>query len=367
MLRDLSRLTVIIPTISRPLFVRRQITYWSQFNAHVKILDGATDPIDLTTHTPFAPNVQYLHNPVRFNERLSRAGSLITTEFACLLPDDEFFLPTGLATCIAHLDQNPHLIGAVGKVLQFFVDQGEFKAFQDYEYWKDFAKDGSDTAEGRVRQILPPNKTHKIQFAVLRSDIWRTIFQSSYCDFYSTGYLYERMLNLHAAVLGESVVLDTLLWMRSMENPPISSDAVPRDDRGGILGWADDAAMASEVEHYFKKVMGIIAHGSGVSDQTAEELAIQFVFGGFDAHRAKIKRAKRKFLRRIALRVSAIAPRSLKLWAKRNVPVQVLQGFDWKGYSIETIEDQLKDRKIEYSAEDLKRVQSLALQLDALR
>lgn len=363
---DLSRLTVIIPTISRPLFVSRQITYWSKFNAQVIILDGAPIPIDLTDHKPIAPNIQYLHVPMRFNERLTLAGSKISTEFACLLPDDEFFMPTGLVTCIEHLDQNSRLIGTVGKVLQFFVDQGEFKAFQDYDYWKNFSHNGSDSAEGRIRQVLPPNKTHKVQFAVLRTEIWRKIFETSYSDYYSTGYLYERMLNLHAAVLGESVVLDTLLWMRSMENPPISNNAVPRDN-GGMLGWADNPAMSGEVEHYFQKVRKIVSQGDGISDDLAYELAHQYVYGGFDAHRDKVKRARRRVLRRLALKVSEIAPKSLKLWAKRNMPVQILQGFDWKGFPLESIESQLGERNIQYSSTDLHRVRILALQLDALR
>ena len=364
---NLARLTVIIPTISRPSFVRRQIRYWSALNAQVRILDGATDPIDLSDFQSIPPHVRYIHRPVRFNERLAGAGSLIETEFACLLPDDEFFLPTGINTCIEHLDKNPNLIGAVGKVLQFFVDQGEFKAFEDYQYWKNFSQPDSASAEGRVRQVVPPNKAHKIQFAILRSEIWKKIFTTSYCDFYSTGYLYERMLNLHAAVLGESVVLDTLLWMRSMENPPISSNAVPRDDRGGMLGWADDPKMKSEVAHYFEKVRNIILEGQGISAATAEQFAHQFVFGGFDAHREKIRRTQKKVWRRIAKKTVDHAPKSLKLWAKRNVPVAVLQGFDWKGFPVNVISEQLGSRRIEFSADELRRVESLALELDALR
>lgn len=276
---ELSRLTVVIPTISRPRFVRRQIVYWSQFDAQVRILDGASEPIDVADLGPIRPNIKYLHQLSKFNERLAKASSLLETEFACLLPDDEFFLPTGLRTCIRHLDFHPSQIGAVGKVLQFFVDQGRFKAFQDYDYWKNFDQKTPSNSEARIRQVLPPNKTHKIQFAVLRREVWSKIFETSYCDYYSTGYLYERMLNLYAAVLGESVVLNTLLWMRSMENPPISSDAVPRDDRGGMLGWADDPSMKSEVEHYFEKVRRIILEGDGVSVESANEYARQFVFG----------------------------------------------------------------------------------------
>jgi glycosyltransferase domain-containing protein len=122
----LSRLTVVIPTISRPEFVKRQILFWSHFDAEVRILDGAATPIDLSQFVAIPSNIQYLHEPRRFNERLSNAWRHVNTEFACLLPDDEFFLPSGLAASLKKLDENPTITGCVGKVLMFFVDQERF-------------------------------------------------------------------------------------------------------------------------------------------------------------------------------------------------------------------------------------------------
>ena len=174
----LSKLTVVIPTISRPEFIKRQIIFWSQFDAQVRILDGAKTPIDTSQLGLLPKNIQYLHEPQRFNDRLSNAWKHVNTEFACLLPDDEFFLPSGLASSMRYLNQNPTVTGCVGKVLMFFVDQGRFLTYQDYEYWKDFATD-SVTAESRVQEVLPPNKVHKVQFGVLRSPIWKKIFMSS--------------------------------------------------------------------------------------------------------------------------------------------------------------------------------------------
>lgn len=363
----LQRLTVIIPTISRPLFVRRQIDYWSNFDAQVRILDGASAPIDLSDKRDIPSNIRYIHQPVKFNERLANASNLISTEFACLLPDDEFFLPTGMVRCIEHLDQHPEQIGAVGKVLQFFVDQGQFRAFQDYQYWKNFDLGQGDSARDRVRQVIPPNKAHKIQFAILRSETWAKIFRTSYSDFYSSGYLYERMLNLYAAVLGESVVLDVLLWMRSMENPPISSNAVPRDDRGGMLGWADDPAMTSEVSHYFEKVTKIISEGSDIAPDDAREFAKQFVYGGFDAHREKIRKSQRNVWKQLAIRLVRITPKGIKRWAKRNVSVAVLKRFDWTGYPLEEVAQQLRVRGIEFNIDEIGRIEQLALHTDSLR
>ena len=361
----LSRLTVVIPTISRPEFVKRQITFWSQFDAQVRILDGAATAIDLSQFGQIPGNVQYFHEPQKFNERLSNAWKHVDTEFACLLPDDEFFLPSGLIASLEHLDKNPTVTGCVGKVLMFFVDQGRFLTYQDYEYWKDFAND-SRTAESRVQEVLPPNKVHKVQFAVLRSPIWKEIFTSSYGDFYSTGYLYERMLNLHSAVLGRTVVLDELMWMRSMENPPLTNAAVPRDN-GGMLGWADNPSNRDEVLHYVKKVERIIGSEGSIEASKAHEFAERFVYGGFETHRIKVQNSKRSFRRRLSEALIRYAPKSIKLAAKRKGPRKVLGYLDWQGFVIEETCNNLGQSGIAFNKRELQLIERLTLETDLER
>jgi glycosyltransferase domain-containing protein len=361
--KPLEDLTVIIPTISRPLFVRRQVEYWSEFEARVVILDGASTSIRDQLPNNLPPHVQYVHFPVRFNERLSRAGEFVTTEFACLLPDDEFFVPQGLSRAIERLREDNEVIGVVGKVLYFFVDQERFLCKRGYEDWKNFSESATRAID-RVEECLPPNKAHKVQFGVFRSTEWKKIFTQCYADFYSCGYLYERMLNLYSAVLGKTVVIDELLWMRSMENPPISNDAVPRDDRGGMLGWADDPLMRHEVEHYLKKVDGLISKGEGISRVEAGEAAHRFVYGGFEKHRAKIEASQSRHWPRVAKRLMNACPKSVRLWAKRSLPSGVLRGFDWSGYSIVAIAEQLKDRKVGFCLRDLERIERYALKTD---
>jgi glycosyltransferase domain-containing protein len=361
----LSRLTVVIPTISRPDFVKRQIAFWSQFDAQVRILDGASTAIDLSQFGQIPENVQYFHEPQKFNERLSNAWKHVDTEFACLLPDDEFFLPSGLIASLEYLDKNPTVTGCVGKVLMFFVDQGRFLTYQDYEYWKDFATD-SVTAESRVQEVLPPNKVHKVQFAVLRSPIWKEIFTSSYGDFYSTGYLYERMLNLYSAVLGRTVVLDELMWMRSMENPPLTNVAVPRDN-GGMLGWADNPSNRDEVLHYVKKVEGIIGSEGSIEASKAHEFAEQFVYGGFETHRIKVQNSKRSFRRRLSEALIRYAPKSIKLAAKRIGPRKVLGYLDWQGFVLEETFSKLGQRGIAFNKRELQLIERLALETDLER
>jgi len=356
---SLSRLTVIIPTISRPDYVRRQIKYWLQTDAEVRILDGASVPIDLKEFDLSNKNVRYIHMPVKFNERLATAGDLIETDFGCLLCDDEFFLPAGLGECIRHLDDHPDDIGCVGKALYFFVEQGKFLTFQGYEDWLPFADDAV-TSTDRVIQVLPPLKTHKVQFGIYRTKYWSKIFAESYRDYYSSGYLYERMLNLYSAVLGRTVILNDLLWMRSMENPPISDAAVPRGD-GGMVGWADNLANRSELLHYRNKVRDIIATGDGISLTEADEFADQFVYGGIERQRVKDARVHQPKAR-IRNAVIRYGPKSLKLIAKRIGPRFILRRLDWNGYPLRSTVRHLQRQHIRFDVKDLRRIEELALE-----
>jgi hypothetical protein len=274
-------------------------------------------------------------------------------------------LPSGLKSSLKHLDENPTVTGCVGKVLMFFVDQRKFLTYQDYEYWKDFAAD-SLTAESRVREVLPPNKVHKIEWAVMRSTIWKQIFTSSYRDFYSTGYLYERMLNLHSAVLGRTVVLNDLMMMRSMENPPLTTTAVPRDN-GGMLGWADNPANSDEVLHYVNKVERIIGSEGSIEASKAHEFAERFVYGGFETHRIKVQNSKRSFRRRLSEALIRYAPKSIKLAAKRIGPRKVLGYLDWQGFVLEETCSKLGESGIAFDKRELQLIEYLALDTDQNR
>lgn len=361
---SLSRLTVIIPTISRPDYVRRQIKYWLQTDAEVRILDGARVPLDLKEFDLTYTNVRYIHMPVNFNERLAVAGQLIETEFSCLLSDDEFFVPSGLKGCIRHLDDHPDDIGCVGKVLYFFVEQGKFLAFQGYTDWLNFSDDAV-TATDRVKQVLPPLKTHMAVYGIYRSEHWKKIFKMSYSDYYSCGYLYERMLNLYRAVLGRTVILNDLLWMRSMENPPIMDDAVPRAD-GGLVGWADNPANRSELLHYRNKVRDILATGDGISSAEVDEFADHFVYGGIERQRVKDARGHQLTVR-LRHAVVQYSPKSLKLIAKRFAPRFILRRLDWNGYPLKRTVRSLQRQHVKFDVNDLRRIEKLVLETYALQ
>lgn len=360
--RDLLKMvTIVVPTISRPHCVHRQFRYWDKSEVTVLILDGATKPIDLNDDEKNSTNVKYIHTGARFNSRLASAGSLIKTPYAALLPDDEFFLKDGLSEALLFLENNPSSIGCAGKVLGFFVDQGRFLTFQMYSDWNEFPKD-CDTAAKRLDFALPPGKAHKVQFHLLRSDIWKKVFYESYCDFYSSGYVYERIINLFAAQLGRTDLIDVVVWMRSLEHAPLSTENVPRTRGGNFVSWATSDEYAEEVQHLRRKVDELLRREPTLTENQIEEFQRRFVDGGVRRQLVKEQNPRRRAVRWARSLMLKYSPRPLRRFAKRSVPSQLLRFSGWQGESIEKTIRRLTTDGIEVSRQCLSEVASLALE-----
>ena len=359
-LTGLSELTIVIPTVSRPLFILRQHEYWRDTDARIVILDGASSPISVPSSLQ-SPNIQYIHTGTRFNERLATASQYVNTKYCALLPDDEFFLVSGLRAAIRRLEEDADIIGCVGRNLYFFVDQQRFLVRDAYRDWKPFSTNAR-TLAARLDEDLPPNKTHKAQFAVMRSAEWKTMFESSYRQFFSCGYTYERLLNLQRTVSGRTEILEDLLWMRSMENPPISSENVPRLGNRDFVPWAQSLEFAEEVDQYrgiAKKMM----RSAGTSEAESIMFEERFFIGGIEFHIAKVARKSRKWSQRLGNVAFHKTPKPLRLWAKRVLPDRLVRLTGWQGFDLDTMCESLASRGTQFSRIELDRVAELSLKL----
>jgi glycosyltransferase domain-containing protein len=358
--RKLSRITVIVPTYERPNSVRRQFEYWDGRGAKVFILDGSKNPSQWATLQPQDGNVQYLHSGGTFNERRASAAQFITTEFAILLPDDEFHLEAGLVDCVDYLDSHQNVVGCAGRSLGFFVEQNEFRAFLNHEDWLSFPLD-SDTVQKRLDFALPPNKAHKVEFSLFRAAVWKEIFSESYSDYYSCGFTYERLLNLHSAVIGRTDLIDSVLWMQSLENPPINSADAPRSGQNNFIAWATSGIYQTEVDHYFNKARTIIESSTELSQQEVGDFALRFLFGGVQRQIDKERRSQQRLSRKLGLIAIRVANKPIKRWAKRLVPGRLLAFTGWRGSRLDVLKSQLCSRGISFSDVDLDRAARLVL------
>lgn len=356
----LSDISIIVPTVSRPFAVRRHFEYWRGSGVQVYILDGAAEPIALTAEELSTPNVHYLHSGVRFNERLASAGSLIKTKYAALVCDDEFFLKGGLRECATYLDEHPDVIGCAGKVLGFFVDQGRFLTFPNYLDWKPFPPDANDL-RARLDFSLPPNKAHKVQFSLFRSEIWAEIFRESYEHFYSCGYIYERVLNFYAAILGRTELLDCVMWMRSLENPPLSTENVPRSNGRDFVSWGTKPEFADEVQHLRNKSRALLARTTDLAVEEIDDYVHRFVDGGIHRQVTKEQRNRRLLLRRLGLFLLTSSPSWVARLAKRYLPARLVKFTGWQGMPMKKVLARLESDNVRVCRESLDQVGRLSL------
>lgn len=356
----LSDVSIVIPTVSRPFAVRRHFKYWRGTGVQVFILDGAPEPIPLSQDERSTSNVHYIHTGTRFNERLAGAGSLIKTRFAALLGDDEFFLKEGLNECAQYLEQNPDVLGCGGKVLGFFAEQQRFMAFPMYEDWKRFPVDANDV-RSRLDFALPPSKAHKVQYSLFRTEIWSEIFTASYRDFYSCGYVYERTLNYYAAILGRTELIDCVLWMRSLENPPLSTVNVPRHGKHDFHSWGTEPEFVHEVEHWRSKSRELLAQVPDLSPTDVEYYVTRFVDGGIQRHLTKVAKNRRQLSRKLGSLLIAAAPAPIKRLAKRALPSSLLRFSGWQGMTTGELLRQMNLKAIRVGRNSLHEIEQLVL------
>jgi len=330
----LSRVTVIVPTVSRPHAVRRHFEYWQGTGVEVLILDGAKNPIELSDQELATTNVSYIHSGTRFNERLASAGQLVTTPYAALLCDDEFFLRAGLRESVFFLEENPSIIGCTGKVLGFLVDQQRFLTFPMYDDWKPFPTNANDL-RSRLDFALPPNKAHKVQYSLFRSEIWSQLFHESYKNFYSSGYVYERILNLYSAILGRTELLDCVVWMRSLENPPLSTENVPRTGGRDFISWATNPQFSHEVQRLRDSARILLERSGYLTEGEVDHYLHRFIEGGIQRQLAKETKKSRRITRRVGSLLVKHGPQNLKQIAKRWLPSRMLRITGWNGNHLE--------------------------------
>jgi hypothetical protein len=148
-----------------------------------------------------------------------------------------------------------------------------------------------------------------------------------------------------------------------MENPPLATAAVPRDN-GGMLGWAEDPKNRDEILHYVHKVEQIIGSEGSINTTKARVYAEQFVYGGFETHRIKVQNSKRSFPRRLSEWLVRYAMKSIKLAAKRLAPRKVLGYLDWQGFILDETCEKLAHKGITFNTQELQLIERLALTTD---
>ena len=212
----LRKLTIVVLSFNRQKYILRSMRYWSNKGVIMHVLDGSKEAISPKYFLGIEDNIQYHHFPVSFAERLVRASSLITSEYAVLMGDDEFYIPSALDDCIQELEHDISLVSCVGRCIGFDHNHGTLKTNLMYEAMANYSVH-HDNPDDRVLYHMK-NYIPSTIYSVMRADIWKHTISCIDNEAYQVFALEELQFEIASSYLGKSKVLPILSWLRSSEN-----------------------------------------------------------------------------------------------------------------------------------------------------
>ena len=348
----LSRLTIVIPTIGRPDYVRRQIQYWSDLQVKLVIIDGSPDPIpNIADDLP--ERFSYAHTAGDFQSRMLTSVNYVATEFVAVLGDDDFFSPTGLRDCINRLDEDRSIIGCVGRSIRFVFQDGRVLAEQRDPQSTEFPKTVATGLE-RLYATYHPGKIGALMYGVYRFEPWRDVVQATYCVGYKTAYIYDTIIRVLLTYRSSIGLVETVTWYCSAENPPVK--IAPGWNRllGGVE-WLTSSGSEAEVEDCRNRMIDDLAM-IGNDRRGDIESAVDFVISEL-LRRYAVKAAQRtKLTTRAKMAVVTMSPRFIRRVGKRVLPSRLKGSFDWKFLEFDRLLIDLTRTGIKVDEDDAQKV-----------
>ena len=357
---DLSDLTLVIPAYNRPAYLARQIDYWAGSGVQLCILDGSKNSADPEFIAGMGPDVHYEYMPIGFNERLVHASKIVKTKYVALLGDDELYVKQGLRDCLDLLDADQRLIGCVGRSLFFFHREGEIYGHQVYGKSQDIPEMYSDDLQ-RLRNSFPqgdPSGAPYLLYGVFRTEQWCAMFSTAYARHYSSGYVYELALLIVGACLGPTKMVDSLVWLRSGENPAMSSAAVNR--KIGTGEWGTSSEFASEYEDFVQRITEELKR-QGVAPTENFEQVVRDVSKQFFAYSLHKPHRPIAYWHRVLYFVARNTPRWAKTLLKRNMTKTLGTVLDYKGVAFDNALEQLKDAGVAFNKVEMNDLRTFLL------
>ena len=173
----------------------------------------------------------------------------------------------------------------------------------------------------------------------------------SYGKKYSSGYVYELAFHLIATLLGPTRMVESLVWMRSGENPAMSSDSVNR--KIGIGEWGTDQRFSAEVAHLIDGVVDTVFTEGRFAKAQLQDAVLQ-AFQGFVQY--SIHKPKRLIAHwhRTLYFLARHTPKVLKRLLKRYMSAGLGNVLDYRGVPMTEAIAEMSSRSIAINEIEMK-------------
>ena len=179
--------------------------------------DGSQHPCDSVLLS--SPNIQYFHLPSNVPDRLRLLLRYISTPYAVMIGDDEFYLPSALDYCVNFLDSNLQYVACMGRAIGFSRSNQGIAFKSVYPRLLDLNLNEIDSYDRLKRHFSNYVSAHS--YAVTRSDLFNHALEKALRVDLKIYAITELVYEFIVLSRGMSFVAPFLFWLRSFEAPPI--------------------------------------------------------------------------------------------------------------------------------------------------
>lgn len=262
-----SNITIIIPTYSRPYFLKRAVSFWSKCHCRVIIVDGSDMPNEDMSRYENSGIIRYFHSPIPIVDRILFATSKVDTDFVAIIPDDEFYLPSALEDARNILESRPDVSFVAGATIGFISVDNEFVV--KHQYKGNFKlKINSDLPFTRLEQRFGDTDS-SIYYGLRRLKDFKKISGLIAENKYSCPYVQEIQVEIATLLQGKVEFIKKLMWLRCNEAAPISRKGFDRSK--SLSDWFSDSEMEVEHDLFYRSLTDFISRCD------TQDLALNYV------------------------------------------------------------------------------------------
>ena len=236
-MKNLKKLSIIIPSYNRKKYLKKQIKYWANTSCNIFILDGGVENFTNQEILKLPKNIRYIVDNSEVFQRIAKIKKNISSKYILLLFDDEFYIKTTLEKIINFLDFNKKYLSSSSLPLGFTAINPDLI----YEEIYPEIKKGIKFIENQKANIRL-NSYLKFQYNIyMNSVIRKNIFfdcvklvNKCKFDLYA---LQEVLFGILLSYASRHKILNEFGWLRNIGNPPIRYKGYFFDPSKRIGDW----------------------------------------------------------------------------------------------------------------------------------
>lgn len=216
----LDKITIVIPTFKRYLYLLRLLKFFNQYGSEIQILVLDSTPGEMDNEELLEilskDNVEFIKydSDIKYWEKISDGTNHIKTKYATLCSDDDFLIPTALSVGAAFLEEHSDYSSAHGlHYLHSSYEVAKKKGFCLEPLYNKGSAAEQETALKRIDAYLSGKTIYYPHYALQRTDTFRLIWLEtrSYVSDWNLHELFPCCLSL---AYGKMMILPVLYASR---------------------------------------------------------------------------------------------------------------------------------------------------------